>query len=135
MPTFAVRLQQKIAEHSPLCVGIDPSAALLKSCNLPNTPDGAFEFGKRVLEAADFRISLLKPQSAFFERFGKTVGVAPMAYLLAWCMGLAKQWLRQGQRRIAEVAERVGYRSASAFSVAFTRCVGQSPGQYARGDG
>lgn len=70
MPTFAARLQQKIAEHSPLCVGIDPSAALLKSCNLPNTPDGAFEFGKRVLEAAEFRISLLKPQSAFFERFG-----------------------------------------------------------------
>lgn len=70
MPTFATRLQQKIAEHSPLCVGIDPSASLLKSCSLPNTPDGAFEFGKRVLEAADFRISLLKPQSAFFERFG-----------------------------------------------------------------
>lgn len=70
MPTFVARLHQKIVEHSPLCVGIDPSAALLKSCNLPNTPDGAFEFGKRVLEAADFRISLLKPQSAFFERFG-----------------------------------------------------------------
>lgn len=70
MPTFAARLHQKIVEHSPLCVGIDPSAALLKSCNLPNTPDGAFEFGKRVLEAADYRISLLKPQSAFFERFG-----------------------------------------------------------------
>jgi hypothetical protein len=29
MPTFADRLQQKIREHSPLCVGIDPSAALL----------------------------------------------------------------------------------------------------------
>ncbi|MBL8267430.1 orotidine-5'-phosphate decarboxylase [Steroidobacter sp.] len=70
MTAFAARLQQQIAAHSPLCVGIDPSAALLKSCNLPNTPDGAFEFGKRVLEAAEFRISLLKPQSAFFERFG-----------------------------------------------------------------
>lgn len=70
MSTFAARLQQKILEHSPLCVGVDPSAALLKSCNLPNSPEGAFEFGRRVLEAADFRISLLKPQSAFFERFG-----------------------------------------------------------------
>jgi orotidine-5'-phosphate decarboxylase len=70
MPTFAARLQQKMVEHSPLCVGIDPSASLLKSCNLPNTPEGALEFGKRVLEAADYRISLLKPQSAFFERFG-----------------------------------------------------------------
>jgi orotidine-5'-phosphate decarboxylase len=70
MPTFAARLQQKIVEHSPLCVGIDPSASILKSCNLPNTPEGALEFGTRVLEAADYRISLLKPQSAFFERFG-----------------------------------------------------------------
>lgn len=70
MPTFAARLQQKIVEHSPLCVGIDPSASILKSCNLPNTPEGALEFGKRVLEAAEYRISLLKPQSAFFERFG-----------------------------------------------------------------
>ena len=72
MPTFADRLQQKIREHSPLCVGIDPSAALLKSCDLPDTAEGALEFGKRVLEAADFRISVLKPQSAFFERFGSS---------------------------------------------------------------
>jgi orotidine-5'-phosphate decarboxylase len=72
MPTFAARLQQKIVEHSPLCVGIDPSASILKSCNLPNTPEGALEFGTRVLEAADYRISLLKPQSAFFERFGSS---------------------------------------------------------------
>jgi orotidine-5'-phosphate decarboxylase len=70
MPTFAARLQQKIREHSPLCVGIDPSAALLKSCGLPDTPEGAFEFGKRVLDAAEYRISVIKPQSAFFERFG-----------------------------------------------------------------
>lgn len=72
MPTFAERLQLKIREHSPLCVGIDPSAALLKSCGLPDSAEGAFEFGKRVLEAADFRVSVLKPQSAFFERFGSS---------------------------------------------------------------
>ena len=72
MPTFADRLQQKIREHSPLCVGIDPSAALLKSCGLPDSAEGALEFGKRVLEAADFRIAVLKPQSAFFERFGSS---------------------------------------------------------------
>lgn len=56
--------------HSPLCVGVDPSASLLKTCGLPDSPDGAFEFGKRVLEAVQFQISILKPQSAFFERFG-----------------------------------------------------------------
>ena len=70
MSNFVARLQERISEHSPLCVGVDPSASLLKSCNLPDTPEGAFEFGKRVLEAAQYRISILKPQSAFFERFG-----------------------------------------------------------------
>ena len=70
MTPFAQRLGERIHQHSPLCVGVDPSASLLKSCELPNTPDGALEFGKRVLEAAQYRISILKPQSAFFERFG-----------------------------------------------------------------
>lgn len=72
MPSFASRLQQKIVEHSPLCVGIDPSASLLRSCGLPDSAEGAFEFGKRVLEAAEFRLAIVKPQSAFFERFGST---------------------------------------------------------------
>lgn len=71
-------------------------------------------------------------RSAFFERFKRTVGVPPMAYLLAWRMALAKQLLRQNEKRIAEVAERVGYNSASAFSVAFARSVGQPPAHYAR---
>ena len=71
-------------------------------------------------------------RSAFFERFSRAVGIAPMAYLLAWRMALAKQLLRKNESRIAEVAERVGYRSVSAFSVAFTRCAGQSPAHYAR---
>jgi orotidine-5'-phosphate decarboxylase len=70
MSLFAARLHQHIAAHGPLCVGIDPSAALLKSCGLPNTAEGALEFGRRVLEAAEYKLSIVKPQSAFFERFG-----------------------------------------------------------------
>jgi len=68
--SFTSRLQAAIAAHSPLCVGIDPSAALLKSCGLPDSADGALEFSKRVLEAAQYQLSIIKPQSAFFERFG-----------------------------------------------------------------
>ncbi len=56
-----------------------------------------------------------------------------MAYLLNWRMALAKTRLRRGEAGIAEIAERVG--SASAFSVAFTRHVGQSPPRYARQSG
>jgi len=71
-------------------------------------------------------------RSAFFERFSRAVGVAPMAYLLAWRMALAKQLLRRNEGGVAEVAERVGYRSASTFTVAFTRHVGLPPMRYAR---
>lgn len=69
-------------------------------------------------------------RSTFFERFTQVVGVAPMEYLLAWRMQLAKQWLRQGELRTSEIAERVGYGSGSAFSVAFRRYSGMAPSQY-----
>lgn len=71
-------------------------------------------------------------RSAFYERFTRAVGVPPMEYLVAWRMALAKDLLRRNDCGIAEVAERVGYGSASTFSTAFSRHVGQSPGRYAR---
>ncbi|KJS19403.1 MAG: AraC family transcriptional regulator [Hoeflea sp. BRH_c9] len=71
-------------------------------------------------------------RSAFFDRFTRNVGVPPMAYLLAWRMALAKDLLRRQEIDIADVAERVGYGSASTFSTAFSRHVGQPPGRYAR---
>lgn len=71
-------------------------------------------------------------RSAFFDRFTRAVGLAPMEYLLAWRMALAKDLLRRGQAAVAEVAERVGYSSASTFSTAFSRHVGQPPGRFAR---
>jgi AraC-like DNA-binding protein len=69
-------------------------------------------------------------RSAFFERFSRGVGVAPMAYLLAWRMALAKDLLRQKKFALAEVAEKIGYGSASSFSTAFSRYVGVAPGSY-----
>jgi len=71
-------------------------------------------------------------RSTFFERFSRAVGVTPMDYLLAWRMALAKRLLRRNEGRVADIAERVGYSSASTFSVAFTRHVGRPPTQYAR---
>ncbi|HSV39310.1 MAG TPA: AraC family transcriptional regulator [Nocardioidaceae bacterium] len=72
-------------------------------------------------------------RSAFYERFTRTVGLPPMEYLLSWRMALAKDLLRRQALGIAEVAERVGYGSASTFSTAFSRHVGQPPGRYAAG--
>ncbi|SEH54340.1 AraC-type DNA-binding protein [Methylobacterium sp. 275MFSha3.1] len=71
-------------------------------------------------------------RSTFFERFRRAVGVAPMEYLLAWRMALAKDLLRREAVGMAEVAARVGYSSASTFSVAFARHVGRPPIRYTR---
>ena len=71
-------------------------------------------------------------RSVFFERFSRAVGVSPMAYLLGWRMALAKDLLGRSDVALAEVAERVGYSSASTFSTAFSRHVGLPPGRFAR---
>lgn len=71
-------------------------------------------------------------RSTFFERFTRAVGLPPMEYLLAWRMAIAKDLLRREDLALAEVAERVGYGSASTFSTAFSRHVGQAPSQFAR---
>ena len=72
-------------------------------------------------------------RSTFFERFRREVGLAPMEYLLGWRMALAKDLLRREERTaVAQVANRVGYSSASTFSTAFARHVGMSPVVYAR---
>jgi len=81
---------------------------------------------------ADLAREAALSRSTFFERFSRAVGTAPMEYLLAWRMALAKDLLRRGAAGIAEVAARVGYSSASTFSVAFARHVGVPPARYAR---
>lgn len=116
MPSFASRLTKAIAAHSPLCVGIDPSAALLKSCGLPDSAEGAFAFGKRVLEAAEFQLSIIKPQSAFFERFG-SAGFRAMEELVALARSREVMVLLDGKRGdIDTTAEAYaeGYFSASS---------------------
>lgn len=72
-------------------------------------------------------------RSAFFDRFVRAVGQPPMEYLLSWRMALAKDLLRRRDVALEEIAARVGYGSASTFSTAFSRHVGQPPGRYARG--
>lgn len=73
-------------------------------------------------------------RSAFFERFQRALGLAPMEYLLSWRMALARRMLRRREGTVAEIAARVGYGSASSFTVAFVRAVGVTPGHYARAE-
>jgi len=73
-------------------------------------------------------------RSAFFERFRREVGTAPMEHLMIWRMALAKEMLLGKERSLAEIARLVGYGSPSAFSAAFARLVGVPPGSFARED-
>lgn len=70
-------------------------------------------------------------RSVFARRFSETVGAAPVEYLLDWRMALARDALLHGRDGLEEIAEAIGYRSASAFSTAFTRRIGCPPSVYA----
>ena len=66
-------------------------------------------------------------RSSFHARFQDAVGKAPMEYVTAWRMAVARDLLLRGRLTNAEIAERVGYGSASAFGMAFARHQGVSP--------
>jgi len=69
-------------------------------------------------------------RSAFTERFTTLVGMPPIRYLTVWRMRTAKQHLREKRTAIAQLAHSVGYESEEAFSRAFKREFGISPGQW-----
>ncbi|MEV0731716.1 orotidine-5'-phosphate decarboxylase [Polymorphospora sp. NPDC050346] len=70
MESFGTRLRRATSERGPVCVGIDPHAALLARWGLPDDVDGLASFGQTVVDALADRVAIFKPQSAFFERFG-----------------------------------------------------------------
>ena len=121
----ALRSNADTAASSGLVRGLADDRLALAIRAMHAQPDRSWTVAQLASEAALSR-------SAFFERFNRTVGVAPMAYLLAWRMALAKHLLRKNETGVAAIAERIGYSSASTFSVAFTRHVGQPPTHYAR---
>jgi AraC-like DNA-binding protein len=67
-------------------------------------------------------------RSTFAARFTALVGEPVMAYVTRWRMLVAHDRLRAGDTTVAAVAGAMGYRSEAAFSRAFRRVVGTSPG-------
>ena len=67
-------------------------------------------------------------RSVLAERFKAILGKPPIQYLAEWRVQLAGNLLSDGTRSIAEVACEVGYESEAAFSRAFKRHRGTSPG-------
>jgi AraC-like DNA-binding protein len=66
----------------------------------------------------------------FARRFAELVGETPVAYLTRWRMCLATKLLAETELSLEEVAARVGYESAAAFSKAFRRSYGEAPGRF-----
>ena len=79
--SFGERLEQVFATHGQLCVGIDPHAWLLSAWGLPDSAAGAEAFGRKVVETSAGSVGIVKPQVAFFERFGST-GYAALERIL-----------------------------------------------------
>lgn len=75
MESFGARLHRAVRERGPLCVGIDPHPGLLADWGLSDDLSGLDRFTRTVTEALGDQVAVVKPQSAFFERFGSR-GVA-----------------------------------------------------------
>lgn len=82
MQPFGLRLRAALDTRGPLCVGIDPHAALLRAWGLDDDVTGLETFTRTVVDALADRVAVLKPQMAFFERFGSR-GIAVLERAVA----------------------------------------------------
>ncbi len=71
-------------------------------------------------------------RSAFALRFRQMVGETPLEYLTRWRIYKAAHLLRDGDKKLTEVANAVGYDSGGSFNKTFKRMVGVTPGEYRR---
>ncbi|MCE9649027.1 MAG: AraC family transcriptional regulator [Parvibaculum sp.] len=69
-------------------------------------------------------------RTSFAVRFREVVGVPPLTYVLNWRMRLAERELSETDHSVADIAWSLGYGSESAFSNAFSRANGISPGRF-----
>ncbi len=83
---FGVRLHAAVEARGPLCAGIDPHAGLLEAWGLPDDVHGLERFARTAAAAIAPHVAVVKPQSAFFERFG-AAGVAVLERTVADCHG------------------------------------------------
>ncbi len=80
--SFGTRLRTAMDERGPLCAGIDPHPGLLAHWGLDETVQGLETFAMTCVEAFAGTVAVVKPQAAFFERFG-SAGVAVLERTLA----------------------------------------------------
>lgn len=79
---FGSRADHLMAARGPLCAGIDPHGSILQHWGLDDDLEGAERFAMTMVEACAAEVGFVKPQSAFFERFGSG-GVALLERVIA----------------------------------------------------
>lgn len=82
MTSFGSRLRAAMDQRGPLCAGIDPHPALLQAWGLSEDVAGLERFALTAAEAFGPTVAAVKPQSAFFERFG-SAGIAVLERTIA----------------------------------------------------
>ena len=80
--SFGTRLRARLDAYGPLCVGIDPSPALPHAWGLDDSPAGPERFSRTMAGSVADVPAVVKPQSAFFERWGSR-GVAVLERTIA----------------------------------------------------
>lgn len=84
MESFGARLREAMDARGPLCVGIDPHPGLVDAWGLTDSVNGLEKFALGAAEALAPTVPVIKPQSAFFERFGSR-GVAVLETVVHIC--------------------------------------------------
>lgn len=81
-------------------------------------------------KVADLAREVAMSRTSFAERFKRLAGLAPLDYLTRWRMTIASNALKHHDANLATIAQDIGYESDTAFSLAFKRTFGCSPGKY-----
>lgn len=82
MTSFGARFHAALEQRGPLCAGIDPHAELLQEWGLPDDVAGLERFAMTAVEGLAPHVAVVKPQSAFYERFGSR-GIAVLEKVVA----------------------------------------------------
>jgi AraC-like DNA-binding protein len=87
----------------------------------------------RAWTVASLAGELALSRSAFAARFTELAGEPAMQYVTRWRMQIAQDALETEGATVAELADRLGYKSEAAFARAFKRVIGVAPGSVRRG--
>ncbi len=89
------------------------------------------EPARRWTVAALARVAGLS-RAPFARRFQRSTRTTPLQWLTEHRLGLAREELIHGERKLASIANAIGYGSEFAFSKAFKRVFGVAPTVYRR---